>query len=90
MKFIMTQALGDTLYDITRKHLKSAFSPSTALRVSIQMLRALTDLHALGYLHRLIRPKGFSIGLAPNVQTVYLNNFGVPYQFRDSSTKKIR
>ncbi|KAI6196210.1 hypothetical protein M3Y94_01081800 [Aphelenchoides besseyi] len=89
-KFIITQALGDTLHDITRKKLRSAFSPSTALRVSIQMFRALLDLHQIGFIHRFVRPQAFAVGLGSKIRTVFLADCGLPWQFRDPSGKGIR
>lgn len=98
----------------------SVFSMSTALRVAIQVnqpinqrliltfqiLRAVGELHALGFLHRFLRPQSFSIGLGSKIRTIYFADFGSPYmvwfssipppvilqqvQFRDPKTKKIR
>jgi len=91
-KFLIMQGLGESLYDITRKQMKSAFSMSTALRVAIQMLRSLMDLHALGFLHRSLRPNSFFTGArtSVHVRTVYMTDFGLPYRYRDAKTKKIR
>ncbi|KAI6170313.1 Protein kinase domain-containing protein [Aphelenchoides besseyi] len=89
-KFMVTQALGETLHDITRKQLHSAFSASTALRVSIQMLRALADLHQVGFVHRFVRPQAFAIGLGAKVRTVYLADCGLPWMYRDPISKAIR
>ncbi|KAI6170177.1 Protein kinase domain-containing protein [Aphelenchoides besseyi] len=89
-KFMITQPLGETLHDITRKQLHSAFSASTALRVSIQMLRALTDLHQVGFIHRFVRPQAFAIGLGAKVRTVYLADCGLPWMYRDPVSKKLR
>ncbi|KAI6184545.1 Protein kinase domain-containing protein [Aphelenchoides bicaudatus] len=90
-KFVISQALGPSLYDITRKELKSAFSPSTALRVSIQMLRAIRDLHSLGFLHRHLKPESFAIGRGHHLRTIFFNDgFGEPFEFRDPETKRIK
>jgi len=89
-KFIIMQGLGETLYDITRKQMKSAFSMSTALRVGIQMLRSIMDLHTLGFLHRSLRPHVFFIGTGTKIRTVYMGDFGLPFMFRDPKTNKIR
>ncbi|KAI6195830.1 hypothetical protein M3Y94_01034900 [Aphelenchoides besseyi] len=89
-KFMVTQALGETLHDITRKQFRSAFSPSTALRVSIQMLRALADLHQVGFVHRFIRPQAFAVGLGAKIRTVYLADCGLPWMYRDPLNQAIR
>ncbi|KAI6226308.1 putative serine/threonine-protein kinase [Aphelenchoides fujianensis] len=82
-KFVVTQALGENLHDITRRRLCAAFTPATALRVSLQMLRALQDLHGLGYLHRFVRPQAFAVGRDSQIRTVFLVDCGLPWLFRD-------
>ncbi|KAI6238097.1 Protein kinase domain-containing protein [Aphelenchoides fujianensis] len=82
-KFVVTQALGENLHDITRRRLRAAFTPATALRVSLQMLRALQDLHGLGYLHRFVRPQAFAVGRDSQIRTVFLVDCGLPWLFRD-------
>ncbi|KAI6221694.1 Protein kinase domain-containing protein [Aphelenchoides besseyi] len=89
-KFLITQPLGENLYDLTRNRLGRAFTPSTALRVSIQILRGLQDLHSIGFLHRFIRPHAFAIGLSSKIRTVYFVDFGIPWMFRDSETQKLK
>lgn len=105
-KFIITQSLGPTLHDITRKckyfsrvcfslqsvllDLGSAFTLSTALRVAIQMLRAIMNLHSLGFLHRSLRPQTFAIGSGSKIRTIFISDFGMPYMYRDPRTNKIR
>ncbi|KAI6179002.1 putative serine/threonine-protein kinase [Aphelenchoides besseyi] len=89
-KFVITQPLGDNLYDLTRNRLGRAFTPSTALRVSIQILRGLQDLHSIGFLHRFIRPHAFAVGLSSKIRTVYFGDFGTPWMYRDSETQKLK
>jgi serine/threonine protein kinase len=45
------------------------------------MLRALMDLHALGFIHRFIRPQMFAVGLGKKIRTVYLYDFGLPFMY---------
>ncbi|KAI6220391.1 Protein kinase domain-containing protein [Aphelenchoides fujianensis] len=85
-KFVVTQALGENLHDITRRRLRAAFTPATALRVSLQMLRALQDLHGLGYLHRFVRPQAFAVGRDSQIRTVFLVDCGLPWLFRDRNS----
>jgi len=89
-KFLVFRALGDNLYDITRTRLKSSFSMSTSLRVAMQMLSAVSDLHTIGFLHRSLRPQVFAIGLGQKIRTIYMSDLGSPFMYRDLKTNKIR
>ncbi|KAK0406229.1 hypothetical protein QR680_018446 [Steinernema hermaphroditum] len=86
--FIVLTLLGDNLYTITRHHLNRTFTPSTALRVSVQMLRALMDLHALGYVHRFLKPHTFAVGLNSRVCFIHMCEFPLAWQFRYGKTIK--
>jgi serine/threonine protein kinase len=48
------------------------------------------DLHAIGFLHRSLRPQAFFIGAGVKIRTVYMADFGLPYMFRDPKTNKVR
>uniref|UniRef100_A0A914E2V0 Protein kinase domain-containing protein n=1 Tax=Acrobeloides nanus TaxID=290746 RepID=A0A914E2V0_9BILA len=55
------------------------------------MLRALHDLHNIGYVHRYIRPQIFAIGQGEKCRTgnstVYLTDFDLAWKFIDEKTK---
>lgn len=65
----------------------SDFRKSTALRVSIQMLRSIIDLHTLGYVHRFIKPHIFAIGLGSRHKTVHMFDFSLALLYRDKTGK---
>jgi serine/threonine protein kinase len=54
------------------------------------MLRAINDLHSLGFLHRQLKPEIFAIGRFTKIRTVYFTDFGEPFLYRDPKTKKVR
>jgi len=89
-KFLIMQPLGENLHDISRIHLKSEFSMSTAIRTAIQTLQAVAELHIIGFLHRSLGPKCFFVGAGTKMRTIYMGDFGFPYIFRNSSNGKIR
>jgi len=47
---------GRNLDRLRRQQPKQHFSPSTTLRLAIQMLDAIEALHSVGFLHRDIKP----------------------------------
>ncbi|TKR69403.1 hypothetical protein L596_021570 [Steinernema carpocapsae] len=89
-KFMVITLLGENLYTITRIYLNRAFTPSTALRVSIQMLRALMDLHGLGYVHRFLKPHTFAVGLGSNLRIIHMCDFSLAWQFKEEGESSVR
>jgi tau tubulin kinase len=89
-KFLVMQPLGETLYDITRKRLNSAFTMSTALRTAIQTLQAVAEFHTIGYLHRGLSPMSFFVGGGAKMRTIYMGEFGFPFSFRNHQTGLIK
>uniref|UniRef100_A0A7E4UMH9 Protein kinase domain-containing protein n=1 Tax=Panagrellus redivivus TaxID=6233 RepID=A0A7E4UMH9_PANRE len=86
-KFLILEPLGENLYVITRLYLNSSFTKSTALRVSIQMLKAIVDLHTIGFIHRFLKPHVFAIGLGNAIKTVHLTDFSLCYAYREANGK---
>ncbi|TKR96151.1 hypothetical protein L596_010212 [Steinernema carpocapsae] len=89
-KFMVITLLGENLYTITRIYLNRAFTPSTALRVSIQMLRALMDLHGLGYVHRFLKPHTFAVGLGSDLRIIHMCDFSLAWQFKEESESSVK
>ena len=55
----MVMSLQDRNLDrLRRQQPKQHFSPSTVLRLALQMLNAIETLHSVGFLHRDIKPVG--------------------------------
>ena len=49
---------GKNLADLRREAPKQCFSLSTAVRVGVQILTAIREIHSIGFLHRDIKPVG--------------------------------
>lgn len=47
---------GRNLADLRRETPKQIFSVSTSIRLGLQMLEAIEDIHNAGFLHRDIKP----------------------------------
>lgn len=50
--------LGDNLHKLRLQFQHSRFSAPTALRLALEMLSALEQLHSLGYVHRDVKVRG--------------------------------
>ncbi len=60
--YVIMTLVGQSLSDLKKACPNQRFSLGSALRVGFQCLEALADLHAIGYLHRDIKPGNFAIG----------------------------
>uniref|UniRef100_A0A0K0D3U8 Protein kinase domain-containing protein n=1 Tax=Angiostrongylus cantonensis TaxID=6313 RepID=A0A0K0D3U8_ANGCA len=63
------------------------FTISTSLRVSMQSLKAIEELHKLGYISRDIKPGNFAPGHRCNRQSkiIYLYDFGLSKRYIDKN-----
>ena len=68
---------------------RASFSLSTALRLGLQILRAIESIHSVGFLHRDIKPSNFSMGRhSHNSRHVYMLDFGLARQYIVASGSK--
>uniref|UniRef100_A0A8R1I3V7 non-specific serine/threonine protein kinase n=1 Tax=Caenorhabditis japonica TaxID=281687 RepID=A0A8R1I3V7_CAEJA len=86
LKWIVMTLVGSSLEKINRT---SPFSPSTALQCALQTLKAIHDLHLVGYLHRDVKPANYCIGSDTCMDVVYMIDFGLARRYR-TKTNAIR
>uniref|UniRef100_A0A8R1IBF5 Protein kinase domain-containing protein n=1 Tax=Caenorhabditis japonica TaxID=281687 RepID=A0A8R1IBF5_CAEJA len=76
LEYLIVAPYGATLYEITKKVLNGEnLSLACGITVALQMLKAIRDLHSIGYVHRNIRPSAFTCGIGEDDATVYLQDF---------------
>uniref|UniRef100_A0A914YR93 Protein kinase domain-containing protein n=1 Tax=Panagrolaimus superbus TaxID=310955 RepID=A0A914YR93_9BILA len=64
------------------KHCKREFSVSTQIRLGMQILYGLKQLHEVGYVHRDVKPANFAIGLkGKESRVIHLLDFGLAREF---------
>uniref|UniRef100_A0A0K0E3Y4 Protein kinase domain-containing protein n=1 Tax=Strongyloides stercoralis TaxID=6248 RepID=A0A0K0E3Y4_STRER len=88
--FIIMECLGKNVSDIKTNLPGKIFSKSTALRVLMQCLNGLRELHMLGYISRDIKPSNFCVGrnsIAP--KSIYIIDFGVARSFKNDNSQTI-
>ena len=71
------QLLGSDIEDIVDKTAGRRLSLKSALMVGWQMIERLATLHALGYVHRDIKPDNMAVGVKEKANVVYLIDFGL-------------
>ncbi|CEF63832.1 T-cell immunomodulatory protein [Strongyloides ratti] len=83
--YIICEKLGKNLQSIMHeKYDEKSFHQCVIAEIGYQLIEALTILHAAGYLHRDIKPDNMMIGLPPNDRRIYLIDFGMSRQFKNS------
>lgn len=66
------------------------FSFSTTVKLGLETLEGISNLHDLGYLHRDIKPQNFTIGLKERSNVIYLLDFGIARRYIERDSKAIR
>uniref|UniRef100_A0A0N4UCP2 Protein kinase domain-containing protein n=1 Tax=Dracunculus medinensis TaxID=318479 RepID=A0A0N4UCP2_DRAME len=80
--YLVMSLQGKNLADLRRESPKQSFSLSTTIRLGIQILNAIREIHSIGFLHRDIKPSNFSMGRTPlTMRQVYMLDFGLARQF---------
>ncbi|VDO80072.1 unnamed protein product [Heligmosomoides polygyrus] len=73
---------GRNLADLRREAPKQCFSLSTAIRLGLQILSAIKEIHSIGFLHRDIKPSNFAMGRSTAMmRKVFMLDFGLARQY---------
>jgi serine/threonine protein kinase len=73
--YMVIDLLGDSLQFFKNKNKK--FSLNTTLKLGIQILKILNDIHDKGLIHRDIKPENFLLGTGEQHHTLYIIDFGL-------------
>ena len=83
--YLVMELLGMNLSELRRRlpSPRQSFSPSTTVRLVVQMIQSVAALHNVGYLHRDIKPSNFAIGASPQRrQQCIMIDFGLARKYR--------
>ncbi|KAK0410077.1 hypothetical protein QR680_004929 [Steinernema hermaphroditum] len=76
--FVVMKLLGPSISHLRKRCPKNKFTLSTSVRLAIQMVEALRDLHEAGFVHRDVKPGNFALGASnKNRQTLFILDFGL-------------
>nr|CDJ95086.1 Serine threonine protein kinase-related domain containing protein [Haemonchus contortus] len=80
--YLVMSLQGKNLADLRREAPKQCFSLSTAIRLGVQILNAIREIHSIGFLHRDIKPSNFAMGRSTaTMRKVFMLDFGLARQY---------
>ncbi|VIO97731.1 Uncharacterized protein BM_BM8766 [Brugia malayi] len=80
--YLVMSLQGKNLADLRRESPKQSFSLSTAIRIGLQILNAIREIHSIGFLHRDIKPSNFALGRTnATCKMVFMLDFGLARQY---------
>uniref|UniRef100_A0A5S6QF97 Protein kinase domain-containing protein n=1 Tax=Trichuris muris TaxID=70415 RepID=A0A5S6QF97_TRIMR len=79
--YLVTPVVGPNLAQIRRKTTNMRFNLGTVLRIGIQCVKALREIHMACFIIRDVRPENFAIGLGDKKNTIYVVDFTTALQF---------
>ncbi|XP_041352893.1 uncharacterized protein LOC121371225 isoform X2 [Gigantopelta aegis] len=88
--YVVMSLQGKNLAELRRSQPRGCFSLSTTIRLGAQILKAISSIHEVGFLHRDVKPSNFAMGKsATNCRKVYMLDFGLARQYT-TSTGEVR
>uniref|UniRef100_A0A0M3I2H1 non-specific serine/threonine protein kinase n=1 Tax=Ascaris lumbricoides TaxID=6252 RepID=A0A0M3I2H1_ASCLU len=84
------QLVGRSLDRIQKDMPERRFSFRTSIKLALQTVDSICDLHEIGYIHRDIKPQNFTMGLNDYAETVFLLDFGIARKYTIKGSKAIR
>ncbi|VDM92384.1 unnamed protein product [Onchocerca ochengi] len=85
--YLVMDLVGRNLTDIREQYPPKRFQPATVYRISMQVISALRDMHAAGFLHRDIKPSNLCIGRGVQRRIIYLLDHGMARMFTELDGK---
>jgi len=80
-KYSIMEFLGPDLGTLVAKAPNKKFLLQTVLRIAIQTLKLLEEVHHVGFLHRDVKASNFGVGLGDKAHTIYIFDFGLSRRF---------
>ena len=82
------ELLDSSLEDLFTNHNRK-FKKSTVLKLGLDIINLMQDIHSKDYIHRDIKPNNFMIGKGNNKNKIYIMDFGLSKRYKQDG-KHIR
>ncbi|VDK88183.1 unnamed protein product [Litomosoides sigmodontis] len=80
--FLIMTLLSKSLCDLRKNCPNQRFSLATSVKLCMQCLEGIEDLHNVGFIHRDVKPSNFAMGRKATVtRTVFILDFGLARQY---------
>lgn len=81
--FVVMSLVGASLDELQKSTEDRRFKETTTFRLARQCLKAIENVHSVGFIHRDVKPGNFAIGRRPSDRRiVYMLDFGLARYFR--------
>ncbi|VDM95615.1 unnamed protein product [Thelazia callipaeda] len=86
--FLVMTLLAKSLCELRKHCPNQRFTLSTSIRLCMQCLEGIEDLHNIGFIHRDVKPSNFAMGRKPTtMRTVFMLDFGLARQYCEFDKK---
>ncbi|VDP53202.1 unnamed protein product [Soboliphyme baturini] len=90
LRYLIMSIAGRNLADLKRAVLEHRFSLNTTVRLGIQCIEAIKEIHEIGFVHRDIKPTNFAIGISgEDARNVYILDFGLARRYRAKDSQLV-
>lgn len=90
MHYLVMSLAGPNLDDLRRKRPEKRMWSSTVIRLAIQGVQAIQDLHEVGFVHRDVKPANFAIGSTEtDRRTLYILDFGLARRYVNDDASRV-
>ncbi|KAJ6248138.1 tau-tubulin kinase 1 [Anaeramoeba flamelloides] len=91
-KYLVMELLGSNIWNLKKSQPNARFTLATTIKLSVEMISAIEDLHKIGYIHRDIKPGNFGIRNSRRTKTeegisqsyCCIFDFGLCHKYLDS------
>ncbi|XP_003374115.1 Tau-tubulin kinase 1 [Trichinella spiralis] len=92
VNYIIMNLTGENLKDYKNSFRGKHLPPVDALKISIQCIEVIREVHEAGFIHRDIKPENFAVEFTGSADKIYLLDFGIArqYRFKDGSLRPAR
>ncbi|KRX48902.1 Tau-tubulin kinase 1 [Trichinella sp. T9] len=92
VNYIIMNLTGRNLKDYKNSFRGKHLPPVDALKISIQCIEVIREVHEAGFIHRDVKPENFAVEFTGSADKIYLLDFGIArqYRFKNGSLRPAR